>query len=103
MPSNSFGFPTILAIRGAVAGFFVAAYNVNCAIVGKCEFWAWLLTFVYVIYALMVIWVSVATRKTMPGAAFGMRPAPPQNSRASMLDHMRPAALKKKVKSLRRK
>lgn len=30
-------------------GFFLAAYNLNCVIVGHCRIWAWVLLIVYLI------------------------------------------------------
>jgi hypothetical protein len=38
-----------------VAVFFVAAYNVNCAVVGKCINWSWILVAVYVLYAIAMV------------------------------------------------
>lgn len=38
-----------MAVAGLVimAGAFIAAYNANCAVVGKCRMWAWTLVVVY--------------------------------------------------------
>ena len=30
-----------------MAGAFLAAYNSNCAVVGRCDLWAWTLVIVY--------------------------------------------------------
>jgi hypothetical protein len=35
--------------------FFIASYNVNCATVGHCTTWAWILTTLYVIYVLFAV------------------------------------------------
>lgn len=38
-----------------VAAFLVGAYNVNCAVVGNCNAWAWILATVYIVYTLIVV------------------------------------------------
>lgn len=38
-----------------MAVFIIAAYNVNCAIVGKCNAWAWVLVSVYIVYTIAVL------------------------------------------------
>ena len=35
--------------------FFIAAYNLNCVIVGQCKIWAWVLFIVYIIDTLLII------------------------------------------------
>lgn len=35
--------------------FFIAAYNLNCVIVGQCKIWAWVLFIVYVVDTLLII------------------------------------------------
>lgn len=37
-----------------VLPFLIAAYTVNCTIVGHCTTWAWVLTTLYVVYVLSV-------------------------------------------------
>jgi len=34
--------------------FFLAAYNINCVIVGKCEIWAWILLIIYLLNTVTV-------------------------------------------------
>lgn len=38
--------------------FLVGAYNVNCAVVGKCVVWSWILVGVYAAYLLSVLFFS---------------------------------------------
>ena len=40
-----------IVITGA---FFLAAYNINCVIVGKCEIWAWILLIIYLLNTISV-------------------------------------------------
>ena len=47
-----------------VAAFFLAAYNVNCAVVGKCVAWAWVLTGVYMLYAIPTVLADVMLSAT---------------------------------------
>jgi hypothetical protein len=44
-------------IAGAMSllTFFMAAYNVNCVVVGKCVQWAWALVVVYGLYLVFVL------------------------------------------------
>lgn len=44
-------------------GFFVAAYNLNCVIVGKCKIWAWILYVIYLINAFGIIFQFAFNRK----------------------------------------
>jgi len=45
----------IWAGLGTALVMFIASFNVNCAVVGHCTTWAWLLTSIYFIYAILVI------------------------------------------------
>jgi len=45
----------------------IAAYNVNCAIVGHCTTWAWILTGVYMLYVLMVSVMMLVVSNFAPG------------------------------------
>ena len=54
-----------------LAVFFVAAYNANCAVVGHCNVWAWVLSISYVLMALGNVghWAALAK----PYRKFGKR------------------------------
>ena len=62
-----------MASLAALLAFAVAAYNVNCAHVGRCHVFAWVLTALYLVYAAVVL-VAVLTGKAMYGAARAGRP-----------------------------
>lgn len=38
-----------------MASFFIAAYNLNCVIVGQCKVWAWVLFIVYVLNTVVML------------------------------------------------
>lgn len=44
-------------------GFIVAAYNVNCSIVGKCNNWAIFLVVIYVIYVILNLLLIFTDKK----------------------------------------
>jgi hypothetical protein len=53
------------------AAFFLAAYNVNCVVVGKCKTWAWILTAFYLAYialAIPAMFLKVNVYKVAPPA-----------------------------------
>jgi len=37
------------------ASFFIAAYNINCVIVGKCNTWAWILLIIYLLNTIIAV------------------------------------------------
>lgn len=41
--------------------FFLAAYNINCVIVGKCKIWAWVLFITYLLYTASILSASFAS------------------------------------------
>ena len=41
------------------ASFFIAAYNLNCVIVGKCHIWAWILLIVYLLNTASVVFANI--------------------------------------------
>jgi uncharacterized membrane protein len=45
-----------MAVPGLIvmAGAFLAAYNVNCTVVGHCDIWAWTLVVIYAINLFMI-------------------------------------------------
>ena len=45
--------------------FTLLAYNVNCVQVGHCSMWAWILTAVYVIYAVIVVAFLIFKKDTV--------------------------------------
>lgn len=57
------------------ASFFVAAYNLNCVIVGQCKIWAWVLFIVYILQTVLVL--------SLNAYAFNMRPIQSSMSRKS--------------------
>ena len=66
------GIPLFLA-------FCVAAYNVNCAIVGHCQVWANVLTCVYAIYAIVcLLSLMMGKEPKVPGSA----PSSPKSPRS---------------------
>lgn len=54
-------------IAGAMTllAFFVAAYNVNCTLVGQCTVWAWTLTGLYGLYVVLIL-ASIILRSSLP-------------------------------------
>jgi hypothetical protein len=44
-------------------GFIIAAYNLNCVVVGKCTTWALVLTAVYIVYVLMSLIMLFTNKK----------------------------------------
>jgi hypothetical protein len=38
---------------GLMLFLFVQAYTINCTVVGHCDMWAWALTIVYILSAIM--------------------------------------------------
>jgi hypothetical protein len=41
----------------------IAAYNVNCLLVGHCKIWAWVVTIVYIIFSIVNIMTVYARNK----------------------------------------
>ena len=37
--------------------FMLASFNVNCVVKGNCNTWSWILTFMYLIYAISLIYL----------------------------------------------
>lgn len=57
-------FPYGLAIGLVIfIGSLIAAYNVNCTLVGHCEVWAWILVFLYVIAIVMHLVMIFSDKK----------------------------------------
>jgi len=46
--------------------FFVAAYNINCATVGHCTTWAWVLTIIYLINVLIFLFSAAMGKLIKP-------------------------------------
>lgn len=55
--------------------FFVAAYNVNCTLVGNCKYWALFLTSFYVSYAILIS-ISLLMNPSMLTGVEGSDDAP---------------------------
>lgn len=55
--------------------FFVAAYNMNCAVVGKCEAWAWTL---FALYALVAAVTGARMYKAFGKRASGFKASTPE-------------------------
>lgn len=55
----------ILAGLVLTASFFIAAYNLNCVIVGQCKIWAWVLFVVYVLDTILILGASAIPRRGM--------------------------------------
>lgn len=52
----------IIALKGnllaglvLIASMFIAAYNLNCVIVGQCKIWAWVLFIIYVLNTTLLL------------------------------------------------
>lgn len=55
-------------------GFFAAAYNVNCVVVGQCIEWAWALVGLYGLYVVLLVGaLAIGSRATTPSNVFGKR------------------------------
>ena len=61
MFASPYGF---IASLGVLLGGTLAAYNVNCAQVGQCHTWAWILTSFYVVYAVFIVAMGLFFKNT---------------------------------------
>lgn len=55
------------------ASFFIAAYNLNCVIVGQCKIWAWVLFVVYVLDTILILGASAIPRMAMMSSPIGRK------------------------------
>lgn len=44
-----------------VAAAFLQAYTVNCIVIGHCTTWAWILSSIYVLYAVIMIFILLVS------------------------------------------
>lgn len=55
-------WPMSLMVVGAS---FIAAYNVNCVVVGNCNAWAWILTTFYIVYTFVVMGIIILRKQLL--------------------------------------
>jgi len=52
-----------------IIGFIIAAYEINCVEVGKCDIWAWFLTFVYFMNSAILVYFIYKNKNNPMGLA----------------------------------
>ena len=58
-----------------VIGFIILAYEINCIEVGKCEIWAWFVTFIYFFNSAILVYFIYKNKHNPMGLASDLNKA----------------------------